>query len=161
MEKKITLALIALLLNLVCFTGVLFVSAYLVSSDKVVNSMTVGNSSLEIKEDFDGPAPVEPGAVITKKVSIKNTGLTPAGVRVMTVFSDSRAQKYAKILYNTAMWKQENDGYWYYKKQLQPGEVTEDLFENVTISADAPAEGLGDFEIIVYSECVNTGSGGF
>ena len=65
-EKKILIALIALLLNLVCFSGVILVNSYLISNDKIVNSFHVGNSELEIVEDFESPQQLTPGQVITK-----------------------------------------------------------------------------------------------
>lgn len=161
MGKNILILLIVLLLNLTCFTSVLVVSAYLTSNDKIVNSVTVGEASLKIVEDFEKPRHLEPGQVITKKVRIKNIGISPCKVRVLTVFSDSLAQKNARIQYNTGQWEYKEDGYWYCKKTLQPGEVSACLFEEVTIPAGASPEELKGFEIIVYSECVNEESGGF
>ena len=160
-EKKILIALIALLLNLVCFSGVILVNSYLISNDKIVNSFHVGNSELEIVEDFESPQQLTPGQVITKKVRIKNTGLCPCQTRVLVAFSDSKAQKNARIDYNLNDWELRDDGYWYSKTSLQPGEMSPCLFESVTIPGGAAPEDLKSFEIIVYSECVNVESGGF
>lgn len=161
MGKKLLLLLIAVLLNLTCFTGVLFVSAYLVSNDKIVNSVTVGNSRLHIDEEFESPDSLQPGQAIPKKVRVKNTGLTPCRVRVMTAFSDSNAQKNVKIDYDTDNWSLKEDGYWYYKRTLQPEEETTELFSQVDILQSADVSKLKGFEVIVYGECVNEESGGF
>ena len=160
-EKKILIALIALLLNLICFSGVILVNAYLISNDKIVNSFHVGNSELKIVEDFESPQQLAPGQVITKKVRIKNIGLCACQTRVMVAFSDSKAQRNARIDYNLNDWELRDDGYWYCKASLQPGETSPRLFERVTIPGGAAPEDLKGFEIIVYSECVNVESGGF
>ena len=161
MGKKILLLLIAILLNLTCFTGVLFVSAYLVSNDKIVNSVSVGNSSIKINEEFESPDSLSPGQVVPKKVRIKNTGINPCRVRVMTAFSDSEAQKNIKIEYDTDHWRLEDDGYWYYLSTLAPEEETTELFSEVAVLQSADVNKLKGFEIIVYGECVNEESGGF
>ena len=161
MEKKLLIVLIALLLNLTCFGGVLFVSAYLVSDDKIINSVTVGNAALDINEEFDDPGHLQPGMIITKKVHIRNKGLSPCMVRVMTAFSDGNAQKYAKITYDTENWECREDGYWYFNKPLKPGEETSNLFEHVEIAENVSEADLKGFEIIVYSECVDSKSGRF
>ena len=160
-EKKILIALIALMLNLTCFSGVLFVSAYYVSSDEKENNATVGDSKLNIVEDFQSPKDLIPGQTITKKVMVKNTGLCPSNVRVLVVFSDSNAQKNVRIQYDTDKWELRDDNYWYYKSTLKSGETTDCLFESVEISEGAAEEDLEGFEIIVYSECVDVMSGGF
>ena len=160
-EKKILIALIALLLNLICFSGVILVNAYLISNDKIVNSFHVGNSELKIVEDFESPQQLAPGKKKKKKVRIKNIGLCACQTRVMVAFSDSKAQRNARIDYNLNDWELRDDGYWYCKASLQPGETSPCLFERVTIPGGAAPEDLKGFEIIVYSECVNVESGGF
>ena len=161
MEKKIIIALIALVLNLVCFSGMLIVSSYLVSSDAVVNSFAVGNSKLQICEDLESPTQLSPGMEITKRVRIQNTGLCACRARVLVACSDSDAQKIAQITYNTDNWELREDGYWYYKGTLQPEEETPSLFDTVVISAGASPEDLKGFDIIVYGECVNEAAENF
>lgn len=160
-RKKLMTALIAVLLNLTCFTSVLLVSAYLVSNDEIVNSVSVGNSKLEIEEDFERPDTLRPGQVIRKTVRIGNTGRNPCNVRVMTAFSDSEAQKNVRIDYDTEHWELGDDGYWYYENVLKPGEETADLFEEVSALQSADVEKLKNFELIVYGEAINVESGGF
>lgn len=160
-KKKIQILLIALLLNLNCFFGAMVISAYLVSDDEADNEFTPGNNSSAIVEDYEEVQNLRPGMTVDKAVSVKNTGLNDCYVRVLALFSDSRAEEYASLNINDSGWEKRDDGYYYYSRALSSGESTDNLFTEVSISQNASAQELKGFEIYVYAESINVESGGF
>lgn len=159
--KKIQLVLMAILLNLVCFIGVFTVNAYLEGQDEAVNSFSVGNNETAIIEDYEEVQHLRPGMNIDKAVSVKNTGRNACFVRVMALFSDSRAEEYAETDINSSCWSLGDDGYYYYRNVLQAGGTTENLFSHVRIADNVEQEKLKGFEIIIYAESINAETGGF
>ncbi|MCQ2546502.1 MAG: hypothetical protein MJ161_03010 [Clostridia bacterium] len=160
-RRKIQIVLIAMLLNLTSFFGAVIVSAYLVSEDEAMNEFTPGNNKTEIIENYEEVQNLRPGMTVDKAVSVKNTGLNDCYVRVLALFSDSRAEEYASININETDWEKRADGYYYYGGTLSSGESTENLFTEVNISQDAETENLKGFEIIIYAESINAEMGGF
>ena len=138
--------------------------AYLIANDSKVNEFRVGENDIEIVEEFTAPPELKPGANITKKPSVHNTGNLPCFVRMRVDFSDSEAEKFCEVDYNkTNSWfYNEGDGYYYYTKILQPGGHTEpELFTNVHIKEEYEENGVKkkytvndmiDFDIMVYAE---------
>lgn len=118
--------LLALVLILVCTVG--GTVAYLVThTDPVVNTFTPGEVSCQVEEEF------KDNTVKTKAV-VKNTGNVPAYIRVavvantidgegnitgMTNLPDNRL--------NETYWTKSDDGFYYYKGVVQPGDVTANL----------------------------------
>lgn len=160
-QRKIQIVLIALLLNLTSFFGAMIVSAYLVSEDEAINEFLPGNNKTAIIEDYEEVQNLRPGMTIDKAVSVKNTGLNDCYVRVLALFSDSRAEEYASLNINDEDWEKRDDGYYYYGGTLGSGESTDNLFTEVSISQNAEEEKLKGFEIIIYAESINAESGGF
>lgn len=120
--------LLALVLILVCTVG--GTVAYLVThTDPVVNTFTPGEVSCQVNEEFN-----EDNTVKTKAV-VKNTGNVPAYIRVAVVANTIDAQGnitgMATTLpvgwLNTENWAEGDDGFYYYKGVVQPGDVTANL----------------------------------
>ena len=160
-QKKIQVVLIILLLNLTCFLGVMMVSAYLVAQDKADNEFTVGNNTSTILEDYQEVQELSPGDSIKKSVNVANTGRNSCYVRVLSLLSEKDAEQYARINYNLKDWELAEDGYYYYRDVVKPGESTAELFSQVDISSDVPQEQLRGFKILIYAETVNVEAGGF
>ncbi|MCQ2545035.1 MAG: hypothetical protein MJ144_01210 [Clostridia bacterium] len=160
-QKKIQVVLIILLLNLTCFLGVMMVSAYLVAQDKADNEFTVGNNTSTILEEYQEVQELSPGDSIKKSVNVANTGRNSCYVRVLSLLSEKDAEQYARINYNLKDWELAEDGYYYYRDVVKPGESTAELFSQVDISSDLPQEQLRGFKILIYAETVNVEAGGF
>lgn len=160
-QEKTQVALIILLLNLICFLGVMIAEAYLVSQDEAKNVFTVGNNKSVIVEDYEEVGELNPGDDIRKAVTVANTGKNSCYVRVLSLFSDKDAEKYAQVDYNLEDWELKDDGYYYYRYPVPAGGSTEELFSRVEISSEFRKEELRGFEILIYAESVNVESGGF
>lgn len=129
--------------------------AYFTAEERAHNVITTGNIKVELQEttdqkDADGnPLPFEdlsgvmPGENASKIVQVKNTGANPAYIRIKVEKAIELAKDVQGIAdtglitmdYNTADWT-EQGGYFYYKKALQPGTLTEPLFTAVNFSGD-------------------------
>lgn len=128
--------------------------AYLSSRDSQTNYFTVGENTIETKEEFPAPDP-KPGSSVKKVVSVKNNGDVPCFVRTQILFSNGEAEGISTLVLNTTDWtKKQEDGYYYYRKILPVGKQTPALMTAVLIADDAHLEDLKDFEIYVYSESI-------
>lgn len=155
-EKNIRIRVL-LILTLCILGSVGTIYAYFKVSDSVTNPISFGNNTIEIIEEFDSPEDPQPGSSFTKKPTVKNTGSVPCYVRMFVEFSDNVAANHATIDFNTDDWSEKQaDGYYYYKKVLPVGSVTEPLFTTVTFNSDADVEEIQAFEIIVYGESVQS-----
>ena len=90
---------------------------------------------------------IMPGDVIDKEVRVKNIGGHAMYVRVelipTVVDSKLDAKKCVRVNINDRDWV-EKDGYYYYKKELKPGETTPELFTKVTfVGKEVTNEYLG------------------
>ena len=120
-------ALLALVLILVCTVG--GTVAYLVThTDPVVNTFTPGEVSCQVEEEFNDNKTEKTEAVV------KNTGNVPAYIRVAVVANTIDAQgnitgmKTLPVGWlNTENWAEGDDGFYYYKGIVQPGNVTANL----------------------------------
>lgn len=157
-KKKILLIVAACLLVASTSFGVTY--AYLIANDSVQNEFTVGENKIEVEEEYDPPEKLKPEIVIPKKPCVKNTGNLPCFVRARADFSDSEAKGFCNDLdIDTENWEYDpDDGYYYYKKLLQPGEATTYLFTKLEIKKEKPdgtplTEGdLIDFDVLVFAE---------
>ena len=123
--------LLALVLILVCTVG--GTVAYLVAhTDPVTNTFTPGEVSCQVEEEFKDNDTVKTKAVI------KNTGNVPAYIRVAVVANTvdengditGMADLSQVDWLNETNWTEGNDGFYYYKGVVQPGDVTENLLKN-------------------------------
>lgn len=153
-KKKLTVLLAVLLLAGAAASAGIY--AYLSAEDSRVNRLTFGKNIIETEEEFPTPDP-RPGDSIEKKVRVKNTGDVPCFVRTQILFSNGEAEGVSTLELNTTDWtERQEDGYHYYKHILPVGKNSADLLTAVKIADSAHLEELKDFQIIVYSESVQS-----
>lgn len=134
-------------------------------SNTLINSFFVGSIDSEIVEE----KPDVSGSIINKKPQIKNTGGSPALVRVRITVSPEKLWKpngESNILtldINEDYWEySSNDGYYYYKGVLNPYENNDDLIsvftkvEGATTQDGKLIESIDKFEIAIYQETIAT-----
>lgn len=95
-------------------------------------------------------------AKFVKKPQVQNDRNLPCFVRMRADFSDSTAKEFCKPLDISDKWEfHEDDGYYYYKELLLPGDTTTALFEQVEIKTEtegvSPSDMI-DFDILIYAE---------
>jgi predicted ribosomally synthesized peptide with SipW-like signal peptide len=138
-SRLLLVALVAILLTVLTQPTLAYYTAY----GKATNVVTSGDIQLKIHEKTadgnDFPAEgvyVIPGDIVSKRVSIENVCGHPFYLRVKVVSNSTNqalsADDCLKLDINTADWTFV-DGYYYYNKILQPGEVTPALFTQVEI----------------------------
>lgn len=155
-EFKKKMILLLLFVNVLLISGI-SISAYYYDKAMNQNSFTVGYNEIQVIEEFTPPSELRPGVAFTKSPAIKNTGTVPCYVRMFAEANNSSVGKYMSYDFNTTEWSEKKaDGFYYYNTILQPGETTEALFTTVTIASDAVESELKDFDIIVYSESVQS-----
>ena len=137
---KIVLLAVAVCLLTVLTQGTV---AYYTTIGSAVNVITSGDISAQIVEKMgEGDFPQEgvyimPGSVISKKVSVVNTGGHPFWLRIRltnSVDDTSLSPDVMELDLNLRDWIEGEDGFYYYKDQLQPGIETEKLFTQVKIA---------------------------
>ncbi len=130
--------------------GIAGYAAWAVSGD-TDNYLTMAAYQNRIVEEYRVPDHVDPGTEVSKVVNVKNTGRTDTIIRVSiekafgtqkkdgTFIKDgSLDPDMIQIAYNTDLWKEGEDGYFYYKDILKAGETTkEPLFTSFTLSPKA------------------------
>ena len=150
MKRKILFLLTALLI-----IGSAGIYAYYSYVAEKSNKITIGYNDVDIVEDYDPPEELIPGITFKKQVIARNTGTTESYIRVLAkVSGDPRISQYVSMDFNTEDWEDGQDGYYYFKYSEMPNLTTTPLFNQVSISNEAPAELLKDFDILVYSESV-------
>lgn len=136
------------------------VYAYLIHKDTVENDIVLGYNTISLQENYEPPLTIEKGISFKKEPFVTNTGNVDCYVRIKSLISDSRVADGLTIDYNTEDYTyNDEDGYWYYKKAIKPGERTSSLFTTVSISGDADDKVLDGFDIYVYAESVQTVEG--
>ena len=132
-------------------------AGYFTYRESKKNTIVLGYNNIVLNENYLPPLKIEKGISFTKEPYVTNTGNVECYVRVKSVVSDSRVEAGISIDYNTNDFEYNTeDGYWYYKKILKPGESSEKLFTKVSISTDADDLVLDGFDIFVYAESVQT-----
>lgn len=145
------------------------------TSDHVVNTAAVTG---KIVEQYDGAEGIYPGRTTEKVVNVQNTGTADSVVRIKVekawgaerdedgslAVDESVPTDNILIDYNTEYWQyDEEDGYFYYKGVLKPGETTaEPLFKEFTIDklTTGPEYAGLTADIWVKMECVQAAFGG-
>ncbi len=173
MKKNFIICGLVCVLVLVSSFGITY--AYLKSKATAVNIFKVGENKVSIEEpSYTAPDKIYPGLKVNKDPIATNVGNLPCYVRMRVVFSDSHAEDFCNLEWNTgdsSNWKyNENDGYYYYTQILQPDKSTEPLFKSVEILKTKPvtnesdpvatysAEDIIEFEIIPYAETAQAGN---
>lgn len=157
-KKKIFLIAVTCLIALIASFGT--TQAYLISKHEAVNDFTAGENIIEVHENYDPPKELEPGIPFKKEPYVENTGNLPCFVRMRVDFSDSEAEEFCELVdINEKDWeKNQEDGYYYYNKLLNPEEITESLFKTVKIKDKKENEDsytlddMIDFDILIYAE---------
>lgn len=154
MKKKLLIVLFAAAVT-AAGTGAA-VLAYLTDEDGSPNMVSLSDSTIVIQEEFPPPNDPAPGDLITKKPTVENTSQIPVFVRISALFSNEEGEKQCEPLIIQENWEQREDGYYYYSRELLPGERTEPLFEFVKLKEEVTKEELVPFDILVYAESVQS-----
>ncbi len=133
--KKRKLLIVTSLMALMLLMSTVGVYAYFTDYESAKGGAVVhlnGESTIQEQADDNG-----------KVVSLKNTGDCDLIVRV-GIYGDFYTDK------GDSDWVKGSDGFWYYKKILEPGKSTSDL--TVTIDKKEAGEAGHDFDIVVVQE---------
>ena len=148
MKKRMLTAALALCCLAVLATGTL---AYFTAEETAKNVITMGSLKMELVELNEEGKPwtnvenIVPGMEVTKEAFVKNTGTVDFYTRVKITKTFVPAQGEGKPELNTKLvrldinekyWEPGNDGFYYYKKPVAPGEETKPLFTTVTFSTE-------------------------
>ena len=180
MKKKFLLASALAVLFAVATSGTL---AYFTADEVAHNIITSGSVEIELVEkmqlpdgtlaDFpqEGISGVMPGTVVSKIVSVTNTGLSEAWIRVKIEakivgadgkelsgkLSDGSPVMNFEISENWV----EKDGYYYYKNPVAPGKNTDELMKEVVFDLLMGNEYQNcTANLIVSAEAVQTANNG-
>lgn len=148
MKKRMLTAALALCCLAVLATGTL---AYFTAEETAQNVITMGALKMDLVERNEKGEPwtdvenIVPGMEVTKKAFVKNTGTVYFYTRVKITKSFEFPENVEKMELNPDLvelninekyWKLGNDGFYYYKEPVAPGEKTEPLFTTVTFSTE-------------------------
>ena len=183
MKRKIAaLAVIVIALSLAAYGTV----AYFTATGTAHNVLTMGNIGIKLNDktevvengetklvefttEYPNGMPVMPATKASKIVSVENTGSAPAWVRVKIEKTVEPADaavtgldtKYVELNYDIESWVDGENGFWYYKEPLKPGETTPNLFDTVTFSKDMGNDYMNcKFNIIVSAQAVQSDNNG-
>ena len=134
---------------IIAATAVYGTAAYFTAESTARNVITAGSVKIELQEralgadgaekPFEDVVGVLPGETVSKIACVKNTGDSPAWVRVSVAKSIELAAgaqgetdvSLVGMDMDTENWS-ERDGFWYYNRALAPGETTKPLFTSVS-----------------------------
>lgn len=166
MKKKIlALSLCVVMLAVAIVGGTL---AYFTDTDAATNTFTVGNVDIELTEpNWEGTgsndAPeVYPGEPLAKDPTVENVGANPCFVRIKVTGLDCLGNA-GMITYRTDYvtgklgdnWELGSDGYFYYNKVLEVGDVTDALFDQIVIPTGLEnGDPEDEFNVVVTAEAV-------
>ena len=164
-RRKLLISLIALAACLVTLLTQPTLAYYSVLGE-ATNVITSGEIACKIVEKMgDGDFPsegvyVKPGSIISKKVSVQNIGTNPFWLRVKLKNAIDDTTLSADVLeldINSTDWIDGGDGYYYYKKPLEPGCETEKLFTQVKVAGSADNNYFGKtVKLTVYAYAVQS-----
>ena len=168
MKKKLVLSLAAAaLVGTLAVGGTL---AWFTDTETATNVVTTGNVDIawfegdgnvekKITDKYTGiqfgtETPVTPGQNLDKEARIKNEGKNAAYIRAKIVFLEGENEiskpEYMDIIGRNSNWEEGDDGYYYYKDIVTPGNWTEKIMTDITIDpAKANNENFADKEITV------------
>lgn len=143
MKKKV---LIFSTIGLVMALISIGVYAYFVFESTFRGVISTGSLKLKVYQESitgidvtDSDFEVMPGDVVSRIVTVENVGEQSLYLRVKLVTSVENdkllAENILKMNINTDKWTY-RDGYYYYYKVLDPGELSEKLFTKVTIDGE-------------------------
>lgn len=117
--------------------------AYFTAEDKADNVFTVGNVGIDLTEpNWDATGKEEakeayPGEPLAKDPTVTNTGANPCVVRIKVEWDAEIGKMDYRTDYVTGKlgdnWVDGGDGYFYYTKALNKGDVTDALFDQIVV----------------------------
>lgn len=144
MKRKLSKIIIAMSAACYLFSSVTAYAAW-TSSGQTDNYVSMGSYKTSIVEEYTQPQHVDPSETVDKIVNVKNSGTVGTFVRVAIekkigdmdadgnfVTDETLDPEMILITYNDTIWKDGGDGYFYYLKELKPGETTEEALQKVT-----------------------------
>lgn len=151
--------------------------AYFVAEETAYNVITTGCLYMDLIEETTGGEPwpeegikdVIPSMTVDKVVRVENKGSVPFFTRIQketTVIpgpgvTAELTDEYISVDINTESWI-EQDGYYYYHRILQPGEVTEPLFTQVSFAPEMGNEYQNaTVEVYVLAQAVQSDNNGY
>lgn len=141
-----------LVLAIITIFGVSSAIAYFSDSDTRNNSLIIGENEITVEESF--PHPSDPSE-FEKVVTIKNTGNVSCYIRALVEFDQGDIGNLYEMDINTTDWtEKQSDGYYYYKKEVAPGETTIPLMTTVKQVKEGTVE--SDFSINVKSDSIQS-----
>lgn len=147
-NRNYILLILALLLLLGMSTITL---TFLIDSNRSVNIFHIGENVSAVSENFSPPEKIRAGDKVEKRVAVKNDRMR-SFVRMYIAVSDSEGGEKFTMNLNTADWKQEEDGYYYYQKPVPYGGETTPIFDTLTFREDLPEK--ENLQILCYAESV-------
>lgn len=150
MKNKISKIIITMSAACYIFSSVTAYAAW-TANGMTDNYVSMGSYKTSIEEEYTQPSYVFPSQEVSKIVNVKNSGSVSTFIRVAIekqigdIDSNGNFQKddsldpeMIQISYNSNVWKDGGDGYFYYLKELKAGETTEEpLFKSYIFSKDA------------------------
>lgn len=150
MKNKLSKIAIAMSAACYLFSSVTVYAAWS-SSGVTDNYLSMGSYKTSIEEEYTQPGYVLPSHEVSKVVNVKNSGSVGTFVRVAVekqigdldengnfVPDTELDPEMIQISYNSNVWKDGGDGYFYYLKELKAGETTEEpLFKSFVFSEKA------------------------
>ena len=142
--------------------------SYLTDSEATDNLILAGEAQIEITETFPPIGqPPEPGESIVKVVRIRNTGNLQCYVRAFLAFEDNKLAELIEPFEIGSGWQRKEDGYYYYKEAVDPGEETKPLITALKVrtrkedGTEVTEEEIAEISagLIVYSEALGFGTG--
>lgn len=150
----------ALITSIICILALVggTIAYYTATSDITQSTVTASNLKVELvmmEDTGSGQAtvssstPISPGETKSRIAVVKNTGKEPAWVRVkanLVVGNESYwagETPYSQLegIDDGTNWTADyENGYWYYKKILEPGETTPALFTGISMYTDLEDE---------------------
>ena len=155
MKKRNKMFILVLACSILTGSTVGVTYSYLTANDNKANMISVTDAEIHIEENFTPPVDPEPGDIITKSPKVVNDSDVPVKVRMSAKFSDSGAEEQCEPLLIDSNWIQKGD-YYYYNKELAPGESTIALFNYIKIKESVNKEDLIPFDILVYAEAIQS-----
>ena len=175
MKKKLVLSLAAAaLVGTLAVGGTL---AWFTDTETATNVVTTGNVDIawfegdgnvekKITDKYTGiqfgtETPVTPGQNLDKEARIKNEGKNAAYIRAKIVFLEGENEiskpEYMDIIGRNSNWEEGDDGYYYYKDIVTPGNWTEKIMTDITIDpAKANNENFADKEVRLDAEAIQS-----
>lgn len=164
-RKKLLILLIAMAAALVTLLTQSSLAFYSILGE-ATNVITSGQIKCKIIEKMgnaDFPAEgvyILPGSTVSKKVSVKNVGENPFWLRVKlknTIDNTVITSDFVELDLNKTDWIDGKDGFFYYKKPLEPEAETEKLFTQVKIAGGADNRHSGKtIKIAIYAYAVQS-----